>query len=258
MPKKRVSLTLDEDLVNRIDRKVSSNDYTNRSQAIERFLKDYLQREKIETAVLLCGGHDSDPECMLKLNGKPLLQHNLEHLETYGIETVILAVGGQHQQIKEHISSNDYDPDIEYITEERPLGTAGGLRRAQDMLDDTFLLLNGDVVCKVDVEDMARTHRRDDVSATMALTTVEDISPYGVVRLKGNRIIGFKEKPSKSEAPSNLINAGVYLLEPRVVEQLPSEDDQQEVNVEEIFDRLADEHDLKGYVYEGEWHDLGK
>ncbi|MDY6771286.1 MAG: sugar phosphate nucleotidyltransferase [Candidatus Nanohaloarchaea archaeon] len=258
MAKQRVSLTLDEDLVERIDRKVDTGQYTNRSQAVEQFLKDHLQREKVDTAIILCGGEKDDPDSMINVNGKPVLQHTIEHLDDSGLERVILAVGTNHESITNHFGKgDDYGLSIEYITEEEPLGTAGSLRRVNDMLQDTFLLMNGDVLCRVDIEDMVKTHRDDDVLSTIALTTVDDISPYGVVRLKGDRIIGFKEKPDEEDAPSNLINAGVYLLEPEVIDMLPSEDQQQKVGVEQLFEKLADRHNLKGYVYEGTWQDLG-
>lgn len=258
MAKQRVSLTLEENLVERIDRKVQTGNYNNRSQAIETFLTEHLQQERIETAVILCGGSEDEPECMIHVNGKPVLEHTIEHLEKAGIEQVILAVGSGHESITEHFGKGDtYDLSIEYVTEEEPLGTAGCLRRVNDMLTDSFLLINGDVLCQVDIDDMATTHREDDVLTTMALTTVQDISPYGVVRLKGDRIIGFTQKPDQADAPSNLINAGVYLMEPEVIDMLPSEEEKKRVNVEELFDKLAARDDLKGYVYEGNWQDLG-
>ncbi|MDY6778858.1 MAG: sugar phosphate nucleotidyltransferase [Candidatus Nanohaloarchaea archaeon] len=257
MAKTRVSLTLDENLVDRIDRKVDSGSYVNRSQAIERLLEEHLQRERIATAVILCGGEELPPDCMQQVDGKPALQHILDHLEEEGVERVILAINEDDQKARQHIEQNSSNLRIEYLEEEQPLGTAGALRRAKDRLEETFLLLNGDVICRVDVEDMAKTHRQDDVLGTVALTTVRDISDYGVTRLKGNKIIGFTEKPDQDEAPSNLINAGVYILEPEVIDMLPSEDEQQQVDVEDLFDQLAERRKLKGYVYEGEWRDVG-
>lgn len=258
MAKKRISLTLDQDLVDRIDRKVEMDDYANRSRAIETFLDEHLRSEKLDLAVVLCGGSKDDLECMIKVDGKPVLEHTIRHLEESGVEKVILAVGTDHEAITDYFGKGDrFGLDIEYLTEERPLGTAGGLRKLRDMINDTFLLMNGDVLCKVDIDDMTESHRKDQALATMALTTIEDTSPYGVVRLKGSYIIGFTEKPEEGEAPSNLINAGVYMLEPDVIDMLPPEDKQEQINVEDLFEQLAGREKLKGYVYEGEWHDLG-
>lgn len=258
MTKQRVSVTLDEDLVSQIDTKVANGGFRNRSQAIETFLQDHLSREGITTALVLCGGSKDKPDGMIKLNGKPVIEHTIEHLSASGVERIILAVGSQHDQVTDHFGSgSDYSAEIEYLTEDRPLGTAGSLRRLQDDLTEPFLMINGDILCRIDLDDMARTHRQSDALATMALTTVQDTSPYGVVRLKGNSIIGFTEKPAEGEAPSRLINAGLYLLEPDVIDMLPPEDVQQQVDMEDLFDELAAQQQLNGYVYDGEWHDVG-
>lgn len=258
MAKQRVSLTLEEGLVDQIDQKVESGAFNNRSQAIQHFLEEHLSRESVSTALVLCGGPQDDLECMITVNGKPVLEHTIEHLVESGVETIILLVGDQHDQITDHFGDGSrFGASIEYLREDAPLGTAGGLRRLRDRLTETFLLLNGDVLCRADLQDMAQTHRESDAPATMALTTVQDTSPYGVVRLKGDSIIGFTEKPETGSAPSRLINAGMYLLEPEVIDLLPPEDEQQTVNVEDLFEQLAEQQQLKGYVYDGEWHDLG-
>jgi mannose-1-phosphate guanylyltransferase len=258
MAKQRISLTLNEELVNRIDRKVDADKYANRSQAIESFIEEQLQSETVGTAVILCGGSNNPPECTIKVNSKPLLHHIITHLDQSGVQTIILAAGQNRKIIEDELGEYDnYQADIEYLEEEQPLGTAGGLRELKNRLSDTFLLVNGDVLCRVDLQDLAKSHREADVLGTMALTTVEDTSPYGVARLKGSRIIGFQQKPAKDQAFSNLINAGVYLLEPDVIGFLPDRETQQKVDVEDLFERLAERRKLKGYVYEGEWHDLG-
>jgi len=258
MTKQRVSLTLEEGLVDQIDQKVETGAFNNRSQAIQEYLKEHLSRESVSTALVLCGGAQDDLECMITLNGKPVLEHTIDHLIDSGVETIILLVSDQHDQITDHFGNGSgYNASIEYLTEDEPLGTAGGLRQLRDRLSETFLLVNGDVLCRADLQDMARTHRESEALATMALTTVQDTSPYGVVRLKGNSIIGFTEKPETGAAPSRLINAGMYLLEPEVIDLLPTEDEQQQVDVEDLFEQLAEQQQLKGYVYDGEWHDLG-
>lgn len=255
MSKKRISLTLDENLVNHIDRKVEAGRYANRSQAIEQFLEEQLSQEDVSTAIVLCGGRENPPECTIKVNSKPLIHHIITHLEDSGVTRIILASGQNRDVIEQNLDS--YTADIEFLEEDAPLGTAGGLRLLKDRLNDTFLLINGDVLCRVDLHDMAKTHRQGDMLATMALTTVQDPSPYGVVRLKGSRITGFKQNPSREQVSSNLINAGVYLLEPDVIDLLPSKQERQKIDVEDLFEQLAGRQNLQGYVYDGEWHDLG-
>lgn len=256
MSKKRISLTLENDLVRRVDRKVDNNEFSNRSQAIESMIKEYLDHQKIKKAFILAGGdYEGDtPDSMINLNGKPLLEHTLSHLSTQGIEEVIIALGDRHEKIREHFGEAWKGIDITYLIEEEPLGTAGCLLKARKMLEDTFLMINGDILCKIDIKDMSARHRMNKALATISLTTIDDISPYGVVKMKGEKIVGFIEKPSKEKAPSNLINAGVYILEPEVMELIPSETPTQ---IESLFENLAGKEKLFGYVYEGEWRDIG-
>lgn len=256
MNKKRVSLTLDSGIVEKVDRKVNNKEFSNRSQAIESIVEDFLSHEKVEKAVILSGGETKDeiPESMINYNGKPLLEHTLEHLGTQGIEKVIIALGENHKTVVDHFGENWKGIDIEYFIEDSPLGTAGCLKRIKEKLEDTFLMINGDILCKVDLKDMLARHRRNKSLATIALTTIDDISPYGVVKLKGEKIMGFIEKPSREKAPSNLINAGVYLLEPEVIDEIPKGSPAQ---IESLFEKLAGEEELYGYVYEGEWRDIG-
>ncbi|MDY6788767.1 MAG: sugar phosphate nucleotidyltransferase [Candidatus Nanohaloarchaea archaeon] len=257
MGKKRVSITLEEELVERIDRKAEEKEIENRSRAIESFLSDYLRTEKVDTAVVLCGG-TVDPECMIRINGKPVVEHILTHLDKHGVERAVLTVNKEDKSVKDYFGDGKgFDLDLEYFVEEQPLGTAGSLREIEG-LNDTFLMMNGDVLCRVDIEDMARKHRESKAVSTIALTTIDDVSPYGVARMKGDKIVGFTEKPEKGEEVSKLVNAGVYLMEPEAIKRLPEKREKQKVDVEDVFERLAGQRLLKGYVYDGEWHDVGK
>lgn len=256
MNKKRVSLTLDSNLVSRIDRKVENHEFKNRSQAIEKIVRDSINNERVNKALILSGGdfEGKTPESMINFNGKPLLEHTLEHLSTQGIEKVVIALGKEHEKVRNYFGESWKNIEIEYMVEETPLGTAGCLKKAKRKFKDTFIMMNGDIYCKVDLKDMLSRHRRNKSIATIALTTIEDISPYGVAKLKGDKIIGFIEKPSKENAPSNLINAGVYIMEPEVIDLIPEEKPSQ---IESVFEKLSEGEKLYGYVYEGEWRDIG-
>ncbi|MFB6077222.1 MAG: NDP-sugar synthase, partial [Candidatus Nanohaloarchaea archaeon] len=91
--------------------------------------------------------------------------------------------------------------------------------------------------------------------ATMALTTATDTADYGVVRMKGDRIVGFTEKPDT--ATSHLINAGIYLVDPAVIDRVPPREETTQVDIETIFEDLAGDGQLNGYVFEGEWREVG-
>ena len=111
--------------------------------------------------------------------------------------------------------------NINFIEEERPLGTAGPLKLAKSHLTKSFVVSNGDELKNIDIRDMFETHKQSKALATIALTTVSDPSHYGVARLEGNRIIEFVEKPTREDAPSQLINAGFYIIEPEVIDMIP-------------------------------------
>lgn len=253
MGKKRISLTLDQDLVQEIDKRTGDK---SRSYIIQKMLRSNLKREEITLALILAGGKYSNeiPDPLITVNEKPVIVHLLEHLRSQGIEKVLISVGDKHEQIISRIGQGDrFGLDIEYIMEEEPLGTAGCLRLARKYFQKTFLMMNSDVLSTIDIDNMLRTHRESSNPATIALTTVDDPKPYGVVRLKGRSVVGFEDS-NPSNLKSNLVNAGVYILEPSVIDMLPSND---KVNIEQLFQKLADQDNLTGYVYSGEWRDIG-
>ncbi len=250
MVKDRISLTLDRDVVDRIDRKLEQKGITNRSQGIEQLLEEYLQRDAVTDTVILAGGEE--PNALIPINGRPVLDHILDHLEDEGVENAYIAAGST---AVEDAIDDDRDINISVHVEQSPHGTAGALRQFSDQLTDTFLVMNGDVLCAVDIQDMKQVHESADAQATMALTTVENSTDYGVIRMKGNQVVGFEEKPDESF--SHLINAGIYLFEPSFLNRVPGETDQQVVQIESIFEQLAGDGQLNGYVYDGEWREVG-
>ncbi len=254
MARKRISLTLDEDLVDRIDREKEKKKMDNRSRAIETFLKKHFKSKMVEKAVILCGGSEETPACIKKFDNTKIIEEKLRHLEKYGVETVYIATNQDAEKMSENIDESKFKLDIRYSVEDEPLGTAGCLRKLGEHLKDTFILTNGDVICHIDVEDMLKIHRKNHPEATMALTTIDDTSSYGVVNMKGNKVVGFKEKPE--EASTKLINAGFYLIEPSIIRRIEDKKTEK-VAIETIFEELSEKDLLKGYLYEGDWKDLG-
>ncbi len=249
MSKKRVSLTLEEELVDTIDAEADMND-VNRSRQVETIIKEYFRNRSIRTAVIFCGGEDL--QSMNQYEGKPVLAHIIDNLDLQDIQRVILLTGKNREEIEEHFGSRYRGVNLEYVSEEEPKGKAAALAKVEDRINSTFIALNGHVISDVDLEDMLEVHRDERAVATMALTTVNNPSEYGVARLKGRTILGFEEKPSSGEEPSRLINAGTYLLEPEIFDQLGKE------SLEAVFERLSDQRKLSGYIYGGEWKDFSE
>lgn len=246
MSKKRVSLTLDESLVDRVDAEAESEDI-NRSQLVENIIQGYFKQQGIDTAVILCG--DPELKTLELYDGKPVLSHILDNLSEEGVSRVILLVG-ENNEIEENFGSEYHGLALEYISENEPEGTAAAVKKVEERVDGTFVALNGHVMADVDLQDMLRAHDKAESVATMALTAVEEPSSYGVVRLKGSRILGFKEKPEPGEEPSRLINAGTYIFEPAIFDSLGHK------SLEQVFEELADSLELSGYIYGGKWKEI--
>lgn len=183
-------------------------------------------------ALLIAGGFGTRlrpltytrPKHLLPIANRPHLHHVFDLLQRHGIDEVVLLTS---------YMAETFDPSVEHgrargmrveVThEETPLGTAGALKNAQDFIgDETFFAFNGDVLTSLDLGSVLEFHRDREAEATIVLTPVEDPSAYGVVPTDGDgRVLGFIEKPPREEAPTNLINAGVYLMEPSVLERIP-------------------------------------
>jgi len=189
---------------------------------------------------------------------QPLLDWTLRNLSEGGVDTVILAVNYMAEALVRYLGPTKFDLGIIYSREERPLGTGGPIRRATDMLkgDEPFLVLNGDVISDIDYRRLVEFHRREGGLGTIALLRVPDPSRYGAVELDGEgRILRFVEKPEPGRAPSNLVNAGIYVLDQKVFDYIP---EGRPVSTEnEVFPVLAKEGVLYGYEARGLWVDIG-
>jgi mannose-1-phosphate guanylyltransferase len=193
---------------------------------------------------------------MLPLVDRPLLAYTFEHLRRYGVRRAIVSCGYLPDQIAERFGSRYGDLDLEYCIEEEPLGTAGGIAFAARDLESTFFALNGDSLREADLESLVEFHRRAGARATILLTPVADPTRYGLVRLASDgRVSTFLEKPRPEEIDTDLINAGLYVLEPDVLELVPPG---RAVSIErDVFPRLAEEGSVYGLALDGYWLDVG-
>ena len=143
--------------------------------------------------------------------------------------------------------------------EDYPLGTAGGLKNAEDHLEDEegpFVATNGDVLTGLDLAEVIEAHKNSDALATITLTSVEDPSAYGLVEVDHRLgVKRFVEKPGSEEVHTSLINAGIYVLEREVLHMIPKD---QEVSIErEVFPELQAMGKLRAYVSSAYWRDIG-
>jgi NDP-sugar pyrophosphorylase family protein len=218
-------------------------------------------------AIILAGGVGTRlrplsctrPKLLFPLLNKPLLDHTFERLATTGVNGVTLAVKFMADVFMNRYGESAKGMKITYSREKIPMWTGGAIKYAEDLIghDDRFLVLNGDIFTTIDYAKLVEKHRENEAVATIALYRVEDPSRYGTVKLtKENRIAQFVEKAPLGKAPSNLINAGVYVLEPEIFNYIPAG---RPVSIErEVFPKLAEQGKLFGHTFEDIWIDIGK
>jgi len=152
-----------------------------------------------------------------------------------------------------------YGLKISYSREKKPMHTGGAIKYAEELIgyEEPFLVLNGDIFTRIDYTALLKKHEEKNAVATIALYRVEDPSRYGTVKLtEENRVTQFTEKAPLGKAPSSLINAGVYVLDPQIFNYIPGG---RPVSIEhEIFPKLAKEGKLFGYEFKETWIDIGK
>ncbi|XUW99425.1 MAG: NDP-sugar synthase [Dehalogenimonas sp.] len=163
------------------------------------------------------------PKAMMPVLNKPFMAHVVDHLISHGVDEIIFTRGHLAGQMELYFGEIYRGCKVTFINEDRPLGTAGGIKNCERYLDSTFFALNGDVFSTIDLSAMLAQHHSNNAVATIALTPVENPSAFGLVETeKDNRIRRFIEKPKPEEITTDLINAGCYMLEPEVFKYIES------------------------------------
>ncbi|OGH18541.1 MAG: hypothetical protein A3F31_05015 [Candidatus Levybacteria bacterium RIFCSPHIGHO2_12_FULL_38_12] len=181
------------------------------------------------TVAILAGGHgtrlrsvvDQKPKVLAEVKDHPFLEYLLHQLNQANFKNIVLCTGYLSDQIEKTFGKKYKNLRLFYSQEQKPLGTAGSLRNALPLLNsETILVMNGDSFCVVDFEKFYKFHREEYSNASIVLASVLDTSSFGKVELgSDNGIIGFQEK----KAGTGLINAGIYLIKKKLIEQLLQE-----------------------------------
>src|SRR3712207_2827974 len=215
-------------------------------------------------ALILAGGEGTRlrpltstvPKPVVPLVDRPFIAFMLEWLGRHGVDDVVMSCGHLAAGVRNVLGDGSaYGMRLRYVEEPRPMGTGGAVKFAEPLLDDRFLMLNGDVLTDIDLSGQIAQHERTGARATLALTPVEDPSAYGLGRtLEGGEVTEFVEKPSPDQIDTNNISAGAYVLERSVLDLL---EPAQPASIErDVFPRLVGQG-LYGYVAEGYWLDIG-
>ena len=193
---------------------------------------------------------------VVTLVDRPFIVYMLDWLRQHGVDDVILCCGFGGEGVRAVLGDGArHGIRLRYVEESEPLGTGGPLRLAQELLDERFVVCNGDVLTDIDLGAQLAAHERTGAVATLALVTVEDPSAYGLVHCGGDGAVReFIEKPDETGTGRELVSAGAYVLERSVLELIPPS---RPVSIErEVWPALVG-HGLYGYAATGYWLDIG-
>ena len=205
-------------------------------------------------AIILAGGFGTRvseisnglPKPLLEIAGKPILEHQIQFLRRNGIQNIRLGLHYKADQIIAFCEKR-WPGEIRFFVEPKPLGTGGAVKFASSDLEHPFLVINGDIICDIDVARLIS--KSPNIVACAHQDKTQD---YGLLRLEEGKIVEFLEKPK--EPTAGFINAGWYLLEPNIFRSRLQDHFMVE---KEIFPALADQGELHAYQHNGYWIDVG-
>ncbi len=216
--------------------------------------------------VILAGGEgtrlrpltSNTPKPMMPIANKPMLEHIVNLLAQHGFDDIVVTVAFLANQIRDYFGDgSDFGVTMRYATEDSPLGTAGSVRNASAELDDTFLVISGDVLTDLDLTALVKAHRDAGAAASIALKHVENPLEFGIVITRPDGTIErFLEKPTWGQVFSDTINTGIYVVEPEVFDFIP-EGEVVDFSGDVFPALLARGHTLHGHVTDDYWEDVG-
>jgi NDP-sugar pyrophosphorylase family protein len=217
-------------------------------------------------ALILAGGKGTrlrpltmhTPKPIVPIANQPFLLYQLELLKRADVRDVILSLSYQPQKIEDKLGDGtDFNVRVSYAVETSPLGTAGAYRNAASMISETTVVFNGDVLTDIDMNDVIRFHREHQAVATIVLAPVPNPTAYGLVETEQDgRVRRFLEKPKPEEVTCDTINAGIYILEPRVLDYVP--EGEPFMFEYGVFPQLLERKEpFFAYIWRGYWKDIG-
>ena len=198
------------------------------------------------------------PKPFVPILGRPCIDYAIDLLSPIGVRDVLVTTYYRPSLLIEHLGGgSSHDVGVFYSIEDEALGTAGGVAKARGLINERVVVVSGDLFVDADLRDLVAFHERSGAAVTMALTEVPNPIEYGIVGLDDDgRIVRFKEKPREEEVFSNLINAGIYVIEPEVLERVP--EGRKFDFSRDLFPMLREEGSLFGHPLEGIWIDIGR
>jgi len=195
---------------------------------------------------------------MVPVLNRPFLEHVIGYLKGHSVVDIILAAKQQFGRSQDYFGDGaEFGVRLTYSVEDFPRGTAGAVKRAEKFLDGPFVVFNGDVFTGLDLTAMLKFHHEKKPMATIALTSVEDPTTYGVVETdKEGRVRRFTEKPGRDKVTTNMVNAGLYIVEPGILDHIAA--DTLFSFEHDVFPPLLEKGQaIYGFPTEAYWIDIG-
>lgn len=227
-------------------------------EEVDELLKIDTKPNKV---VLMVGGlgtrlrplTENIPKPMLKVGNKPILETIILNFKKYGFTNIILCVSYKSEVIEEYFKDgSDFGVNIEYVHENKRMGTAGALSLVKDKLTESFFVMNGDLLTNINFENMMEYHLSNDSKATMGVREYDFQVPYGVVNIEGKNILSIEEKP----VHKFFVSGGVYVLDNKVLDYIPNDE---YYDMPTLFETIIDEK-LKSISFpiHEYWLDIGR
>ena len=222
-------------------------------------------------AIILSAGEGSrmrpltltKPKTMLPVAGKPIIQYNIESLRDNGITDILLIVRYKEEMVRNYFGDgSDFGVNIFYKTQKDFLGTANAISYGEDFIDDSIIVLNGDIILDDEIiHEIIKKYNYLTPDTLMLLTEVEDPSAFGVVEIENGNIKSIVEKPKREEAPSNLVNAGIYIFNKDIFDKIRkteiSERGEYEIT-DSVSLQIKDNKTVIGHKTSKDWIDVGR
>lgn len=221
---------------------------------------------KINKVAILVGGlgvrlrpiTEKVPKPMVEVKGKPFLEYKINHIKKYGIKDIVLCVGYLGHIVEEYFKDGSkFGVKIKYSKDDM-LGTGGSIKNAESLLDEEFLVMNGDTFVEFDINEMIKFHNTDPSTPTMLVTDAQNPKEQSLVKLNGNLIgsflnVGSKEHDNElKNSKKLLVHAGAHIINKKILKDIPSN---KKVSIEsEIFPKLAGK--MKAFYYKGYIKDI--
>lgn len=264
MRRSRITITLKQSTIDNVDRLIDHQKIRNRSHAIE-YILDHYNLPNIKKAIILAGGIGKQlrpytyevPKSLLPVHGKPILEYIISELKENYINDIILSTGYLGNKIKEYFGDGKkFGVNITYAEESEPLQTGGALAKVKKYVEDgPFLVIHGDIVTSLQFRDLIDFHQKEKSTVTAAVTIVNKPSEFGQLSLHGTKLVRFYQNMDNQEVKSNLVNCGIYVCEPTIFDYFPK--NKQTFLFEDVIENLIAEKKVTGFVFEGQWFDVG-